>query len=382
VFGTVRPHPCALTPPDRAAYRQMYCGTCKGLGEYALAARALVSYDVVLLSAVIGGVQQAEPGQSSCRCPLNPLLHKPIVSPDHPSMRAGAAVQLLLADAWLEDHAEDGMPAVGWLRPLLPVQQALATLSALGFDSGPLQVVNARQREVEQAGAEPYLAARPTAELVGHVLSSAIDLPGAEPSLQTGSARSALRRMGVALGEIIYLVDALEDLAKDAAKGAFNPCLDAHGRPEAVRVEKAARLLHAAVEVLKEGVTSFPWRRNQGLLEHSIHEQLPRRVAKAVQAAKEAPAPVIPWSHWWWDKLLAFAGDEAFDMPEAPKKKKKTEEGDTEPASCSHCGCDACDCGCDALHCCRCLEGVDASACCCEVSCCEGAACCECGSCG
>jgi hypothetical protein len=385
VFGTVRPHPCALPPSDRAAYRQLYCGTCKGLGEYALAARALVSYDVVLLSAVISGVQQAEPGQSSCRCPLNPLVHKPIVSPAHPSMRAGAAVQLLLADAWLEDHAQDGMPAVGWLRPLLPVQQALDTLSSLGFDAGPLRAVTERQREVERAGAGPQLAALPTAELVGHVLSSAIDLPGAESSLQTGSARAALRRMGLALGEVIYLVDALEDLAKDAAKRAFNPCLDAQGRPDAAQIDKAARTLKAAVETLSAGVASFPWRRNQGLLEHTIQEQLPVRVAGAVRAARETlaasalpPAPVIPWSRWWWGKLLAFAGDEAFDVPAEPPREESKEK-----SGCKHCDCDcchACDCGCDSLHCCACLEGAEGCTAC--GTCCEGAACCECGSCG
>jgi hypothetical protein len=383
VFGTVRPHPCALTPPDRAAYKQMYCGTCKGLGEYTLAARALVSYDVVLLSAVIGGVQQAEPGQSSCRCPLNPLVHKPIVSPEHPSMRAGAALQLLLADAWLEDHAQDGMPAAGWLRPWLPVQQALDTLSSLGFDAGPLRAVTARQREVERPGAEPQLAASPTAELVAHVLSSSIDLPGAEPSLQTGSARAALRRMGLALGEVIYLVDALEDLEKDAAKGAFNPCLSAQGRPEGARIERAASTLQAAVSALGEGVTTFPWLRNQGLLAHSIQEQLPLRVAGAVRAAREflaasgaLAAPEIPWGRWWQGKLLAFAGDDAFDMPQQRPKKRPAAPG--ERSSCNCDPCTGCDCGCDACHCFVCLEGLECAGC----GCCEGVACCECGSCG
>lgn len=387
MFGTVKPRPCALPAEDRDAYRKLYCGTCRGLGEYAFAVRALVSYDVVLLSAVIGGAQAAAPCTDTCRCPLNPLVHKPIVATDDPAMRAGAAVQLLLADAWLEDHAQDGTPAVGLLRPLLPVERALATLAELGFDSAPLKAITERQRAVETPGAGPEEAAEPTRDLVGHILGSALDLPGTDPALQTPSARSALVRLGRALGAVIYLVDALDDLAKDVASGAFNPNKDAEGRADQGRVERSIAVLQEAVATLEEGVLSFPWRRNEHLLRHTIGEQLPKRVNAAIRAGRAAivppapPPPPQPWGIWLSGRLLAFAADDELISPEGGQRRRRKppedDQSDAKSSCCDYCEC----CSCDG-ECCNCCEGCGGHHHCaaCECGSCECGAC-ECGAC-
>lgn len=384
MFGTVQPRPCSLPQDDRDSYKRLYCGTCRGLGEYALAARVLVSYDAVLLSAVIGGVQMSAPGLDSCRCPINPLVHKPIVATDDPAMRVCTAVQMLLADAWLEDHAQDGMPVVGYLRPLLPVDRAVQTLASLGFDAAPLREVNTRQRLVERPGATSAEAVLPTRELIGHVLASAVDLPGTDPLLQTASARAALKRIGAALGSVIYLVDALDDLGRDATTGAFNPCLDTQRRREAKRVEDAVVLLTEAVDTLQEGVSSFPWRRNEHLLQHTIGERLPPRVRKAIEAGRSALAafPVVPvarepWSSWFKDRILAFAAEDEGFGEQSPRNRRRKPTDDGQPSESSSC-CDSCEPGCD----CDCGHCLPSGHCghCAPCNCDHGGSCCDCGS--
>jgi hypothetical protein len=80
MFGTARPRPCALPGPDRQAFRHLYCGTCKGLHAYGTPTRALTSWDAVLLGAIVEGLQDEAAPYGTCRCPLNPLVHKPIVA--------------------------------------------------------------------------------------------------------------------------------------------------------------------------------------------------------------------------------------------------------------------------------------------------------------
>lgn len=395
MFGTVSPNPRALPCSQRHAWRRLYCGTCKGLHTYGTATRALTSYDAVLLGALIEGLSAAASPRGSCRCPLNPLVFRPIVAPDSVATQVSAAVQILLADAWLSDRSEDGLAALSLLRAAIPSGDAAQALRDLGIDPDPIVAITAAQARIEARPPERVTApAEPTAQMLAHLFRSLPDLPGTDPALQTASARRALAAMGSDLGLSIYLIDALEDLEEDACTGAFNPCLDpGSGLPDRVRVEAAGTALRQATERLSEAIASFPWRRNAGLLEHVIGTRLPGVVVRATAAAEEAlaqaalaPRPSWPrlalaWrrirSLWRWGSGLVIrairptpprdpddprrrqghGGPDAGDATDHDARKRKRSCGE----------CHACDCG----DCCQVGD------CCCDRGCCDR--CCDCG---
>jgi hypothetical protein len=365
MFGTVQPRSCALPGPDRDAYRRLTCGTCRALGDHGTPVRALTSYDAVLLAAIVDGLTASEAPCGTCRCPIAPWVHRPIITPDAPAVRTAAAVQLLLADAWLADRFDDGLPAAGWLRPWVPSDAAAAALEALGLDPASLRAVTAAQQAVEHPGARPRAAAEPTAALLEGLFRSLLDLPDVDPALVTASARGALGRIGRALGTAVYLIDALADLPDDVQSGAFNPCLDPDRRVRAERVAEAAEALRTAVAELGQATSTFPWRRNRALLVDTVGERLPERAEAAIRAAVAVPADALPvraswlarWAGWLWRGAAALWA--AGSVPGGKRKRNRDtgwcgwclpcgDMGET-CCCCLDCGecCTGCDCPCD-----------------------------------
>jgi len=383
MFGTVRPRPCSLPDVERQRYRRLYCGTCKGLGShFGTHTRPILSYDAVLLAAVVDGLTDEPAEDASCRCPLNPLAFRPTLDHDSTPMRMAASVQLALADEWLADHAADGTALWNTLRLALPRGSVDLELRTLGVDA-PLQGLSERQNRVERPGVTtPAEAAEPTAVVLEHLFGGLVDLEDVASPLVV--ERRRLRRMGRALGTCIYLLDALEDLQRDARNGTFNPCLRAdHGNylPCSDRVRETEALLLAASEQLGADVAALPWRRNRALLEHAIGDALPSRIAGAVAAARSAssaPAvnalvhqrrlPVL--QRWWMSATAALAAMWRIVSNTDPSGHKKRRGNNT--PDCSACDCSGC---CDP--CCR-SDGPDGCDGCDVCSGCDGCGGCDC----
>ncbi|HEU4535342.1 MAG TPA: DUF5685 family protein [Polyangiaceae bacterium] len=294
MFGTLKPQRCRLPLVERQAHERLYCGLCQSLGEgYGTAVRGLLSHDAVFLALLAEGLQGEPAAHASCRCPLVPIVHRPTLSPESPAMRYAAAYQLLLADQFLADRQADGRRLFGAARALLArhVARARRGLVGLGLDPSPLEGFESRQLACERrARVEATDAARPTAEALSIVLAHAADLPGADPRAAGPETRAELGALGFALGAIIYLQDALEDLRNAALAGAFNPCLGpgAGGRPapDRRRVERACRALDDALGRARHSLRALPLRRHRALLESVLEGELGRRARAAMQSAR------------------------------------------------------------------------------------------------
>jgi hypothetical protein len=352
LFGTLKPQRCRLPLVERRAHERLYCGLCQSLGEhYGTALRGLLSHDAVFLALLAEGLQRDPAPHDRCRCPLMPVVHRPTLSPESAPMRYAAAYQLLLADQLLADRQAEGKRLFGAARSLLsgPVARARNQLAALGLDPSPLAGFESRQLACERvAPADVTDAARPTAEALAFVLDHAADLPGADPDATLPGARAELGALGSALGEIIYLQDALEDLRKDSLSVAFNPCLwpgpDGRPAPDAPRVERACRALASALARARRSLDALPLRRHRALLDSIVNGELARRSHDAMRAARawasEAgrahlavradPRPLrrlrerwlfaLAFVTSWLTTLVAFAQGKAGAGPRPPRR--------------------------------------------------------------
>lgn len=385
MFGTLAPRTCSLDDPDRHVYRSLYCGTCKGLGDhYGQLSRLTLSYDAVLIALLVEALADTAGSCGTCRCPVNPLVHRPIVVPDTEAIRLAAGLQVLLADQWVEDKVTDGRPAAQLLRGVTaaPARAALANLGTLGLNDDVL-ALNHHQDAVESSGnATPGQAAAPTAGLLATTLARLAHLPGTAPLHRNPGTEAALRTLGHGIGQAVYLVDALEDLHDDEASGSFNPCMvDGVVAPE--RVDEAIQLLQDAVARIATQVESISWSRHDETIRHVLTQRLPVRAERAIAAARSTslvPRPGVlarlyAAARRWLDRRWRYARHQIGIGPpsgadRATPAKKKDKDGD------GWCGC------CECCQCCHCVDACPDDGCCESAeccSCCDGCDGCDCG---
>jgi Family of unknown function (DUF5685) len=187
-------------------------------------ARVATNYDGLVVSALVEAQSPARAGRRRAGpCPLRGMRTAQVAV--GAGARLAAVSSLVLASAKLNDHVVDGDGPRALARVSAGLahrwaRQGVRTGHDLGFDAGVLLDAIGRQAEVESAlgSGGPVLAATEptetaTAEVFAHTAIMAGRPANAEP----------LRVAGRLFGRIAHLLDAVEDLAEDTARGAWNP---------------------------------------------------------------------------------------------------------------------------------------------------------------
>lgn len=434
MFGTLRPSLCKLPSDDRQAYRQAYCGTCKALGDnFGQLARPLLSYDVVFFAALIEATQSEKSETGQCRCPLLPVLQKPILATSSISVQFAAAIQVVLASAWLDDQVLDGSTLYKPPHALLrsKAERAYTQLSELGMDVSIFKKLSAQQLEVEKRSKDLEILATPTGNVLSAVLSAIPTLRGSV-AMSAGSLE-AMDELGQALGLAIYAIDALEDLESDVKRSQFNPCLDESGRVKLSLLDSTCTMLGHSLTRIQSSLEKIELPRGQAAVRAALGG-VRRRANIAIGKASEMQAHLVavrPQSSLLrsFSSLLAIvsflplyffamgkrvgrkvlnrvsqspdksacAHSQAFAAHGGPdghsfgsglgnpggdapitgmgRRGRKRKKKEKEPNSCC---CDA-DCCCDCLCCYSCCGDSDSSVDCCCDACCDGDCCsCDC----
>lgn len=292
MFGTLNPHRCSLPEVGRERHGRLYCGLCRTLGDdHGQLSRGLLSHDAVLVATVADGLQLVAAADAETRCPILPVVHRPTLAPDSPPLRFAAAVQILLADQYVADRAMDGKRLARWARPLgqRTVAGARQILDELGTNLDGLEGFEHRQLAVElDEDPGPRMAAAPTRDALRQVFAALGKLPGGVALDGNGQAR--LAQLGSAIGDIVYLVDALEDLPRDLAQGEFNPCLVGEAGALVVspsRVVEACVALDEAFGLAALAVTELPWQRNAAVVQSAVVTEQRAKADQAMVAARQ-----------------------------------------------------------------------------------------------
>ncbi len=215
----MRPLEGQLRVCELEAYKAVYCGLCRQLGQsFGLPARFTLSYDASFLALLGLALAEEKPAIAPGRCPFNPLGKRPVCQ-EAPALAFAADVAVLLLYWKLRDNLTDEGPG-----------RRLLARSGLLLWGGAYRRAAARcpepdeafrqmtmeQRELEARSCQnPDEAAQPTAQALSAVLSALSD--DEDP------------RLGYLLGRFVYLADALDDLSADQKRGRYNPFLQAGG---------------------------------------------------------------------------------------------------------------------------------------------------------
>ena len=215
MFGYVRPPLAALPQEETDRFRRVYCGLCHTLGQrYGLAARFILNYDFTFLAILLSDGEEGAVYES--RCPANPIKKQPYAAPDD-ALALAADESVILAYWQLRDGVEDH----DWLHGLkyrslsavLEPAYRKASAARPAFDEVTRrQLKILRELELENCASIDY-----PADAFAKLLSAAAD------EVEDPVRQRVLRQLLYHLGRWIYLIDAADDLKKDAEENNYNP---------------------------------------------------------------------------------------------------------------------------------------------------------------
>lgn len=299
MFGYVRPSIRDLPEEELDRFRAMYCGLCHTLSRrYGQAARFILNYDFTYLAILLSdGTAGA---QGAGRCYTSPIKKRPFLEPTA-AMELAADESVILAYWQLRDGVEDhGLwKGLGYRVSAAALRGGYRKAAAArpGFDGRVREQLAALSRLEGECCPSMDQAADTFAQL----------LAAAAAGVEDPVRRRVLEQMLYHLGRWVYLIDAADDLQKDAVSGNYNPVALRYGlrdgkwdeesrRAFARTLDHSIHMIATAFELWDFGV----WRPllestvytglfavGRAVLEGTFHKMPPREQRKKHKKAEE-----------------------------------------------------------------------------------------------
>ncbi len=215
MYGYVRPPLQALPEAEAERFRRVYCGLCHTLGQrYGPVARFILNYDFTFLAILLSGPAEEESGRA--RCPVSPVRKRAFQLPGA-ALELAADESVILAYWQLRDGVADhdwlhGLKYRGISGLLEPAYRAAAAARPAFDEKTRRQLALLAQLE---AARDPLMDRAADA--------FALLLAAAAEEVDNPVRRRVLEQLLYHLGRWVYLVDAADDLKKDAVSGNYNP---------------------------------------------------------------------------------------------------------------------------------------------------------------
>ena len=205
MFGYVTIYHKGLEKPELDRYQAYYCGLCRTLGQkYGLPGQLTLSYDLAFIAILHTALYEPETQFTAGRCAPHPVKARPRAANEFLDYAADMTIALAyynFLDNWQDDHSRASLHQAQKLEPYLPAIRARWPRQTAAI-TAQLEALNA----LEKAGSHDLDAlCRAFGDLLGAVFAFREDIWS--PTLQA---------MGRGLGGFIYLMDAYDDLPKDA----------------------------------------------------------------------------------------------------------------------------------------------------------------------
>lgn len=215
MYGYVRPDKGELKVSEYERFRGVYCGLCHELkARYGPICRFLVNYDFTFLAMLLAG--ETPSGEKLCRCPYHPL--RKTACPCH-SENLAAAADCTVVLAWWK--LKDGIADSGFLKALVC---RLACGALRRSYRRAAERVPAFAETVERNLAELNALESENCDSIDAVADKfALILQSAADAAADAKTARILRQLLYHLGRIVYILDAVDDLAEDVRAGGYNP---------------------------------------------------------------------------------------------------------------------------------------------------------------
>lgn len=217
MFGYVKIFKPDLRIRDYECYKGMYCGLCRALGkQFGPFARFTLSFDVAFLALFRAALRKEAPTPTAMRCPGNPLVRRQCYA--GADLALCADLSMILSYYKILDDVRDEHGVKKWRAVLTRPYFALTRRKAAARQPACEGIIAASLARLAKS---EHGAGRLTVDAYAHPFA---EMMGDIAALDAAPEQVKVRRhFGYFLGKWIYLMDAVDDLARDAARGGFNP---------------------------------------------------------------------------------------------------------------------------------------------------------------
>ena len=239
MFGYVRP-PQDLPEEEMKRFGRAYCGLCHTLGRRSgTVARFILNYDFTFLAILLSGPEEGP--VRHIRCAAHPVHGRDRLETGE-ALALAADESVILAYWQLRDGVEDH----DWFHGL-----KYRSVSAV-LEPAYRKAAKARPEFDEstrrQLGLLAELERQRCPSMDQAADTFAVLLQGAAGAVEEPVRRRVLEQLLYHLGRWVYLVDAADDLQKDAASGGYNPVALRYGLPEGRWTEESRRSFAATLD--------------------------------------------------------------------------------------------------------------------------------------
>ena len=270
MFGYVRPPLEALPQQEADRFRRAYCGLCHTLGRrYGPAARMILNYDFTYLAILLSDPAEAAPCRRRCvSSPIRPRDYQPAT----PALELAADESVILA--WWQ--LRDGVADHGFWKGLGYRGGAAARGPADRRAAAARPDVDARGRRPLAALADLEKECCPSMDQAADTFAQL--LAAAAAGVEDPVRRRVLEQMLYHLGRWVYLIDAADDLQKDAVSGNYNPVALRYGLRDGKWDEESrrafARTLDHSIHMIATAFELWDFGVWRPLLESTVYTAL------------------------------------------------------------------------------------------------------------
>ncbi len=239
MFGYVRPPLALLAPEEADRFRRIYCGLCRTLGQrHGQRARLILNYDFTFLAILLSAGEEETGG--GC-CVAHPIRRRAYTRPTA-ALELAADESVILAWWQLRDGAEDrdhfgGLGDRAAAAALEGAYRAAAALRPAFDEAVHLQLQTLHALEAERS---------PSMDRAADAF--AVLLSAAAGEAEEPVRRRVLEQLLYHLGRWVYLIDAADDLKKDAASGSYNHVALRYGLEDGRWTEESRRAFSATLD--------------------------------------------------------------------------------------------------------------------------------------
>lgn len=229
LFGYVRPAVGELKVKDNEFYRAVYCGLCRAMGNCTgCLSQFTLNYDFVFLCTVLLAANDEPFEVVRGRCLAHPVKKRAYVKKNETLSRVASLSALLVYYKAKDDVADERGVKKLASALLLP---ALSRAKKKAKNPESLErTVKEKLDALSSLEKENTPSPDPPASIFGELLA---EIARAGVWREDETARRVMYKVGYHLGRWIYAVDALCDMERDGARGAYNPyLLSFGGKPE------------------------------------------------------------------------------------------------------------------------------------------------------
>ena len=285
MFGYIIPDKANMYVKDFMMFRAYYCGLCVALGKTGSpVTRLCVNYDSAFYSALLHCLTAEDVKIKNCHCMIHPVGKKPIAEVDEIT-KAVADLSVLLIYYKAQDDVQDGKRKRVFVKARLAARKRAAVKRLPEVDKCMNDCFNAlavlekeNSSSIDRVTDTMGILMR---DCTKHMMAKYRPLTKEEENFT------------YALGKIVYIMDAIDDLEEDSKKNRYNPFIAKYGKCENKKeyIDKNKKELeficNSTYNDLADAYDAMDVKVAEGVLSNIIYKGIPMQIGKLLKGEEK-----------------------------------------------------------------------------------------------